>query len=926
MRPLRLKMTGFGPYKETNIIDMEGLRRGGLYLITGDTGAGKTFIFDAITYALYGDMSGSGRDSKSVRSQYSPDGEKTEVELDFEYCGRRYTVTRNPEYTRAKKSGEGFTKQAAGATLIKPDGSVTDGSSKVNEEIKNILGIDRSQFCNIAMIAQGEFRKVLTAGTDERQKLFRKLFNTQPYSRLSEELKELSRKNQEKYIDSIRSMNLSLAAVSCGFDEALSAELEKMKARSENEAVFSEDISALISSIIEAGSARSSSITEELDTLNEKLTGLNNTIALAQNHRKNVLNLADARNAVPALAEELSRARAALDEANEKKHLIERLENEAALIEASMDSYDELDLINKDKTGLEQELEEKRNKLSEAQNEADKLKNKLKESELLLEELGQSGEELIKIRNSIEKADSRITVLEELIKEIEDVSEKDKKLKKLQTELEPMLEEADRLAVEHSRMLSDHMREQAGMLAASLAEGEPCPVCGSVHHPQPAKLSKDAPTEADIKEKKKEADSAREMATGKMIEAQTAKGNLEAVMTNTGAAALRETGSENLSESAEAANKEILALKESLTGMRNEEKMLSGKSAKAKELNTAVPELRRSSEERAAEVKNIEKAINEEEASLAAVNARYKQIRKNLSYDSKADAESSLYAKAAESKKLREEIEDALQKVNDAESRRKVNDAKISELEKVVAGYEPVDEAAASGKAAAVSSEIEALTDLNIQVASELKTAETSLKSVRSGSQELERIRREHEIIDSLCRTANGSLTGRERITLESYVQSFYFERIIRRANRRLILMSDGQYEFVRTGEPGDKRHLTGLDLSVLDHYSGTERPVNTLSGGESFMASLSLALGLSDEVQASAGGIRLDTMFVDEGFGSLDSETLEKAIRTLTELSEDDRLVGIISHVDMLKSRIDRQIVVTKDRDAGSRAVIKIN
>jgi len=180
MRPLRLKMTGFGPYKDTNIIDMESLGRGGLYLITGDTGAGKTFVFDAITYALYGDMSGSGRDSKSVRSQYTPDGEKTEVELVFEYCGHKYTVTRNPEYYRAKKSGDGFTKQSAGATLIKPDGSVVDGSSKVNEEIKSILGIDRGQFCNIAMIAQGEFRKVLNAGTDERQRLFRKLFNTQP--------------------------------------------------------------------------------------------------------------------------------------------------------------------------------------------------------------------------------------------------------------------------------------------------------------------------------------------------------------------------------------------------------------------------------------------------------------------------------------------------------------------------------------------------------------------------------------------------------------------------------------------------------------------------------------------------------------------------------------------------------------------------
>ncbi len=296
-----------------------------------------------------------------------------------------------------------------------------------------------------------------------------------------------------------------------------------------------------------------------------------------------------------------------------------------------------------------------------------------------------------------------------------------------------------------------------------------------------------------------------------------------------------------------------------------------------------------------------------------------------MAYDSKEEAENSRAAKAGEAKRHRDEIEKASREVNEAGSRKKINDAKIEQLEKVVKGYKPVDEDAAAEAAAAAEAEKKKLTEMRIQIASESKSAKAALKTVRDGAEELDRIRRQHEIIDSLNRTANGSLPGKERITLESYVQSFYFERIIRRANIRLRMMSDGQYEFVRSGEPGDKRHLSGLDLSVLDHYSGTERPVNTLSGGESFMASLSLALGLSDEVQASAGGIRLDTMFVDEGFGSLDSETLEKAMRMLAELSDEDKLVGIISHVDALKSRIDKQIVVTKDREAGSKATVII-
>ncbi len=925
MRPLKLKMTGFGPYKETNVLDMESLGRGGLYLITGDTGAGKTFIFDAITYALYGDMSGSGRDSKSVRSQYTADGEKTEVELVFEYSGHKYMVTRNPEYYRAKKSGEGFTKQNAGATLIKPDGSVVDGSSRVNEEIKNILGLDRGQFCNIAMIAQGEFRKVLNAGTDERQKLFRKLFNTQPYSRLSDELKELSRKNQEKYNDSIRGMNLCLSSVSCSFSDSISEKLDLLKDRSENEAAISDEICDLLVFMIDEGSDKAASTADDILKIDRRLTALNNTIALARDHRKNVLSLEEARNAIPLLEEQKKTAKKALDEANDKKPYIEKLENETALIEASIDSYDELDAINSECSVLEKELKLKSENLSIVQEEAEKKKTKLAESENLQEQLKYSGEELIKLVNRIEKADNRSSVLETLVKGIEAASVLSDTLKKQQDELAPALAEAEMLEAEHSRMVSAYMKEQAGILADSLIEGEPCPVCGSVDHPEPAELSKDAPTADEIEKKKKEAVRAREKASLMAGKAHTTKGELDAVSVSTQASALRETGLDDLTAAGEAAKKEILSLKESLIEMREEEKELREKAITAEKLNTAVPELRKAFGETAAKAQEIDKEISSIKSSLAAALARSQQVRKDLAYDSKDEAEKSRDAKTAEAKKLREEIEKAVLEVNNAESGIHVNDAKIAELEKVVAGYKPVDENAAIEEAASAEAEKAALTEISIQVASELKSARAALESVRTKAKELEKIRKEHEIIDSLSRTANGALPGKERITLESYVQTFYFERIIRCANLRLRMMSDGQYEFVRAGGSGDKRHLSGLDLSVLDHYSGTERPVNTLSGGESFMASLSLALGLSDEVQASAGGIRLDTMFVDEGFGSLDSETLEKAIRTLTELSDEDKLVGIISHVDNLKSRIDRQIVVTKDRDAGSRATIVI-
>lgn len=925
MRPLRLTITGFGPYKKETVLDMESLGSGGLYLITGDTGAGKTFIFDAITYALYGEMSGSGRDNRNVRSQYVSDGEKTEVELVFNYAGKRYKVTRNPEYNRAKSRGEGFTKQTAGATLIKPDGSVTEGPSKVTEEIRTILGIDRGQFCNIVMIAQGEFRKVLNAGTDERQRLFRKLFNTQPYNRLSDELKELQKVNQEAYADTLRGMGMSLSSVSCSFDDDLKAALNDLKERCDSGADITDEATALIAKIIAGAKERSTAASEKLKDVESRLTELSNIIALAQDHRKNISSLETARNNSEALKQAVSDARLKLDAAVSKKPEAETLENKAALLKASMDSYDELDSSAMKIEAVKSDLNKRTEELSSLRTLISDLAAGLADDENQLSMLKNSGEELLVLRNGMEKKRERIDALKNLISEIDNVSDLSEQLKTRQEELEPLLAEADRLESEHSRMVTAFMREQAGILAADLTEGEACPVCGSLHHPDPAKLGDEAPSSDEIDAAQKKAKAARAAAAEKAGEAHKTGGRLNAIMKSTAESALKETGCEDLLAAAAASRKEIDSLQEKLSSQQDEEKALSEKAGRAAKLDASIPLLRSRIEELRDKEHASANELNETETELAAARARHDQISRDLAFASREEAEKNLKETSDKAKGIRKEIEKASEALNEAVSSNSANDAIISELEKVVAGYTAIDEDKAKADAADAGNEKAELKELSIRLASEVKTAEAALDSVSSASDDLRRIRKEHEIIDPLSRTASGTLTGKDRISLETYVQAFYFERIIRRANLRLRLMSDGQYEFVRTGEAGDKRHQTGLDLNIADHYSGTERPVSTLSGGESFMASLSLALGLSDEVQASAGGIKLDTMFVDEGFGSLDSETLEKAIRTLTELSDDDRLVGIISHVDALKSRIDKQIVVTKYRDAGSRAVITV-
>lgn len=918
MRPLKLTMTGFGPYKDRTVIDMDSLGKGGLYLITGDTGAGKTYIFDAITYALYGEMSGSGRDSKSVRSQYSEDGEVTEVSLVFEYDGNKYSVTRNPEYNRRKSRGEGFTKQTADAELIKPDGTPVSGLSKVNDFIRNLLGIDRSQFCSIVMIAQGEFREVLNASTDERQKLFRKLFDTLPYNTLEDELRELRNRIRAEYDDKLKEANLHLSTVSCSFDEGLSAELENA-----GNGQSPQDTIELLEKIEKAADAKASDVSSKLKKEEDRLTGLNNIISLAEKHRKDMQNLEELRNSAADIESELEKAQKAFDEAEAAKPGIVKLESESTLIGSKMDSYEKLDQIEKEISEASEAASQKEEELSDAANKREDIKASIEKSEAEYKELKSSKDKLVEAKALIKKTEDRSEALKKLTSEIDKAEKKARLYEAQQAEAKSLIEIASETAAEYNSMLAAYMREQAGILAEGLAEGEPCPVCGSVQHPSPAALSTDAPTGEELEAKKAETEEAREKASGKSGEAQKTKGELDAVLESVKASAKEQTGTEDLPEARKAASAEAEQLDEALAAERERAAKLESDSERADILSAEIPALRKSCEEAGTLIKDIEKSLADIRSRLAAAGARSAEVRQGLTFESKSDAENRMAEIASEVKRLKGAIEDRRKELADAAANRKSNDAKIAQLEDVIKGYTPVDEERARNEKAEAEALKAELGDQSILIASEQSAVSNALTSVRKCAADIERIRKEHEVIDPLFRTATGQLSGKDKISLETYVQGVFFDRIIRRANVRLKRMSGGQYEFIRSSGSSDKRHQSGLDLSVLDHYSGSDRPVNTLSGGESFMASLSLALGLSDEVQMSSGGIKLDTMFVDEGFGSLDSETLEKAIRTLTELADEDKLVGIISHVDALKTRIDKQIVVTKTREKGSKAEV---
>ena len=921
MRPLKLTMTGFGPYKEKTVIDMESLGRGGLYLISGDTGAGKTFIFDAVTYALYGEMSGSGRDSRSVRSQYALDGDVTEVELVFEYRGKEYTVRRNPEYIRRKKSGHGFTTQTAGASLVMPDGSVTDGTSRVNEAVRDILGIDKGQFCSIAMIAQGEFRKVLVAGTDERQRLFRKLFDTRPYNDFAELLKEKNREITEGFNDKNREIKIAFQNISCGFDEDLACSLQAAK---ENDCP-ADDIIMLLREMTECGNAKSAALKDELKRTEAGLAAANSALALIEDHRRNVISLENAMNKSEELKLKEKAAKAAADKASQELPEIEKMKKEEALLSSSLDIYDRLDSIGRELIKAEGSLDETRSDLKKTEKKRDAAKEKLDKTTGGIEELKDSGEKLIAIRNDIENSRKTMEALRAFAVEASDIESLRKQLRSEQEEFEKLNRKAEQLEAEYSAMHSAFLREQAGILAAGLKDGQACPVCGSVHHPAPAELSGDAPSQSQLEKKQKEAKTARQKAAGRSGQASKTGGMLHTAEINAKETALRETGTDDISKASVIAEASIERLGRHIEESEKTEKELSEKADRKSRLENSLGELKKSYEMLNEKAGALEKEAARLCESADGIKKRHDELAKGLAYGSKKEALSRIDAIASAVKKKEKETEKLKAAYDAAVSEMKANEAAIVQLREVVSGYTDQDELQireAKEKAEAAG---EALSEHITGIAADLRSYANALRSIEKNAAELEHIRKQHEMIDPLAKTASGSLSGKERITLEAYVQTAYFERVIKHANLRLRIISDGRYEFVRSGSSADKRSLFGLDLSVCDHYTGTERPVNTLSGGESVMASLSLALGLSDEVQASAGGIRLDTMFVDEGFGSLDSETLEKAIRTLTELSDEDRLVGIISHVDALKSRIDRQIIVTKDRAAGSRISLKV-
>ena len=869
MRPKKLKLSAFGPYAGCEELDMERLGTGGLYLITGDTGAGKTTIFDGIVYALYGAASGENREPAMLRSKYADAQVPTEVELLFENGGQEYKVRRNPEYERPAKKGGGMTLQRAEAELTYPDGRVVTKQKEVNKAIIEILGLNRNQFLQIAMIAQGDFQKLLLADTKERQGIFREIFKTGGYQILQEKLKAESGKLSDELEFARRSVNQYLEGV-LGKEEINFAKLPM------------EEAIAAIKELIGLDQEETENINCKLQNLQKELEQIQEHLQKAQTREQTIRTLELAEADYIKVQEQGEKIQQEWEGQKKKQENREELEVKIAQIQTQISIYQELEEKKKRIIERKKFLKEEKERLQTQDIEREELQKRLKDDESEKIQLENEPERKTELLFRKEKLDSEKEELKQVVENTKKYHLLCGKLSEIQEQYVDKAQIAKERKTEYDLAYQTFLDGQAGVLAKHLKEGEACPVCGSKEHPKMEASSQEAAELLGKVNAQKE-----RAADQKQIEEQEKRLTDEEYK-------LQEQMKSNKKkvERYQLLQNQIQKIQEQIATKREEREKISGQIAALK-----------------AEIDMESKQFEEQQQNLryedwkqAEIELQNLQTLKRNSQAEYEEAQKNLQKWNGDMRKLEGKLEQCHKQLeNLGEFFVECEQEKKTRLVEQRADYERI------------------LKELQLRLA----TNQKALLNIEQKSKDIIVLEQKWALVKALSNTANGNISGKEKIMLETYVQMAYFERILQRANVRFMVMSEGQYELARSVVAGNNRSQSGLELDVIDHYNGTRRSVKTLSGGESFKASLSLALGLSDEVQSRAGGIRLDTMFVDEGFGSLDEESLEQAIKALAGLTEGNKLVGIISHVGELKERIDRQIIVTKEKAGGSRAEI---
>lgn len=917
MRPLKITMSAFGPYAGKVTLDMQKLGKSGIYLITGDTGAGKTTIFDAISYALYGEASGNYRENTTLRSKYASADTPTFVELEFEYNNEIYKINRNPEYPRLNKRGEGFTKQSANAELVMPDGSVITKIKEVSAKVEEIIGINKNQFSQIAMIAQGDFRKLLNCETNERSKIFRKIFKTEPYHNIEIKLSSLFnelKRNREKEKSGIEQY---INQLKCNENDTLSLELERAKSGD----VLIEDVIKLAGEIINKDTLEYTKTQKNIESINEEIEKINSNIKLYENQEATKKAYAKASAKLEELKTKRNECEKAYKSAEAQRERLDDLTRKINLINSKMPKYDELKSLENSIKERTQSFEKSNNLLKLKQQEITLLEKEIDEKSKALEEV--KGADLLVQKLTVQKEEinKKAEALKELKTEIDRCKTEQKNLKNAQSFAKSALDEYGALENEYNQIYIAFFNEQAGIIADGLKDGEPCLVCGSTSHPNLARKSENAPSQADVESAQNLVKKAQEKADKARDTASALKSRFDEIAANVKSSAKKLFGTDD--NVFDDYNSNINALKKEYDCTLALLKTANEKLSLYKKLDKEIPKIQEKQKSLSDEISTLNTQKASDEAFISENTKRVTSIKSELDFESADLAKDKLKEYTNLSNDIKNAIEKSKNDFDDIKSKYDTQKGTKASLENALKEFKEIDLASLNEKSLKLNEYKKDIDETAKSLYSRIESNKLLVDNISEKRDILKGYDDKYVWLKALSETANGDISGKEKITLETFVQMTYFDSIIRKANIRLLTMSDGQYELVRRSDAETLKKNEGLALDVIDHFNASSRSVSTLSGGESFMASLCLALGLSDEIQSSNGGIKLDTMFVDEGFGSLDGEALDRALSALTSLSQGNRLVGIISHVDALRDRIDNKIVITKDRTIGSNAQI---
>lgn len=1057
MKPIKLIISAFGPYAATMPeINFEQFEDKGLFLISGDTGAGKTTIFDAISFALYGTTSGSYRDTQNLRSEYARDDVESYVDFYFSHQGSNYHIKRNPSYQRKKLRGEGYATVKEQAVLYKDGEPLVEGLTRVNGAVRDLLKIDDKQFKQIAMIAQGEFWALLNAKTDQRTEILRTIFMTDGYKNIEFKLKDRLDSVRAGLTEGKRSILQHFNDVAASEEDENFTELQELKSRAEKaDSVWNlDEILQIIDRIIDSDNKRAANIKEQLQKAEAVLNGNKTALATAETNNQFIRRVGQLEQERAKLKEQeprinelnalLERQKAAthgvypayeawtkkhkevsyteklifakkteqeqaqkiavqaakkMAEAEKSKPELEKLTISANKLKEDEPKYKKRDEVTQGRSALEKQLEQL-DKEEAALNEADNaLKTKISQLKERVADLKDSPSELLKIQ----QRGKELSDLDSAIKDIleNQLGERARRQRDLEAKQKAYAksfeeyEKANAARIEAERIL-DGCR--AGILAKGLEEGRKCPVCGSTHHPELAILPKASISEDEFELLRKKEEELQSKKSKASTAAEAAKISLMEYENQMRGALLACLENEELGGKPEGKELDELIsdIREGYSHLKDEIQLNSQQQKalveKCKLLSQSEKDLEKAtghdSEELTAKKEKVLSEKQEIEAELAGIKAtlagleelsfadwklasveldntlkRISDLNQLLGSVTRAReaADKGVTAIAAELKTLSESLEsqktadNSLKEALDkkmAENRFKdisamnelvVSEDELSRREREINGYkqavatnetqltqaradaqgkELVDVAALQEVCSQQQTKVESIRKQENTVANRLYINCDKRENILSRRDELEQSQKKYSICDRLYKLVRGT-TGNGKITLEQYIQAAGFDGIIAAANRRLIPMSDGQFELYRQEDTLGKKSNNFLDLEVLDNSTGHRRPVGNLSGGESFKASMSLALGLSDTVSSNLGGIQMDALFIDEGFGTLDRKSIESAMDILVNLSGANKLVGVISHREELVENIPQQIHVAKTK-AGSEISIE--